>query len=336
MYDINYLKDIQDYVYRKTGRTYFQNMKETREDIMISCPVHKEGQERKPSCGFSKVDKENIRAGWFHCFSCGFNGDTYDVLKVLLGSKFDKKEIDEELGIEDIEDEYRINNIAPAFIIPPRQESIEYVSEKELGMYRYYTDYLKNRNISEKTADKYDIGYDTRTDEITFPIRDYLGGTLAVGRRSVSGKRYEYPAGFIKPLYGVYELPSILSNIEVWIVEGPFNLWSLNEYKKSGVALLGTGTRRQMEQLLTIDCKGFILALDGDLAGRKGNVKISDFLRSNHKKVSVACIPDNEDVNSMGKEIFEQMYILDYWDWYRLNKSRIDKEENNSDKTESV
>lgn len=42
----------------------FNQIKELSEDIMVSCPFHKGGQERKASCGIRKDD------GWVHCFTC--------------------------------------------------------------------------------------------------------------------------------------------------------------------------------------------------------------------------------------------------------------------------
>lgn len=230
MYDVSYIEQLRDYIYSKTGKSYFKNIRDGREDILVTCPIHKEGQERHPSCGFSKIDKENINAGVFHCFNCGFTGDTFTVLKELLGDLYNKEEASKALGIEDIEFERKLNNNAPLFYIP---EPPKYVSESELRRYRVYPDYVRDRGISLKTVNKYDIGLDIYTQEVTFPIRDKTGGTLAVGRRSVVGKRYDYPLGFLKPLYGVYELPNLMYGIYVWVVEGPFNLWSLFEYGKA-------------------------------------------------------------------------------------------------------
>lgn len=327
MYDVAYIEQLQAYIFKKTGKTYFKNIRDGKEDILVTCPSHKEGQERHPSCGFSKVDKENIGAGIFHCFNCGFTGDTHTVLKTVLGDLYDKEEANNVLGIEDFEFERALNNTLPIFTLPPVQPN-KYVSRAELKRYRLYTDYIKDRGISIETADKYDIGYDVNTDEITFPIRDKTGGALAVGRRSVRGKRYEYPLGFTKPLYGVYELPPITDNLDIWVVEGPFNLWSLKEYKEYGVGLLGTGTRNQLEQLLTIKCNYFILALDGDAAGRKGNIKIANFLLRHKRKVKVACVPDNEDINSMEKWMFDQMLRLEYWKWHTMITNRFGNELN--------
>lgn len=328
MYDKAYLEDLRDYIFKKTGKYYFNNIKDGKEDILCTCPIHKEGQERHPSCGFSKIDKENISAGWFHCFNCGFTGNTYDVLKQLLGDKYDKKEANDVLGIDEYEEDYLLNS-NPIIINIPDRTPIKYVSKKELAQYDYYSNYVRDRGISEQTMDKYRIGLDIRTNEVTFPIRDYTGGTLAVGRRSVVGKRYEYPLGFTKPLYGVYELPVIYKSSYVYVVEGPFNLWTLYEYKKLGVALLGTGTRNQYSQLLTLKCRGFILALDGDAAGRKGVMKLANFLQKYKREVWVADVPDNEDINSMSKEMFDTMGIYTYEEWWNTVVSRLSNSENN-------
>lgn len=64
------IRDIQQYLLAKTGILYFNKIKSTSKDIMVSCPFHKEGQERKPSCGIKKYNDEKGSAGYMHCFSC--------------------------------------------------------------------------------------------------------------------------------------------------------------------------------------------------------------------------------------------------------------------------
>ena len=216
MYDVAFLERFRTYLYKKTNKWYFKNIRDNREDILCTCPIHKEGQENHPSCGFSKVDKDTISAGWFHCFNCGFVGNVYKVAQELLGTRYDKEELRNVLGLEDIEIDNRLNPKSLLFTIPPDTRT-NYVSREELKRYRIYHDYLKNRGITKETAEKYDLGFDKVTNDITFPIRDETGGTLAVGRRSILEKKYDYPSGFTKPLYGVYELPSVLNGFEVWV-----------------------------------------------------------------------------------------------------------------------
>lgn len=319
MFDVQYIEQLRDYIYSKTGKSYFKNIRDGREDILVTCPKHKDGQERHPSCGFAKVDKSEASAGTFHCFNCGFTGDTYTVLQELLGDKYDKLEASKVLNIEEAEFETRLASKPILFNFPER---IKYVEDKEWREYNnYYADYYKLRNINEETFDKYKLGYDIKRQDITFPIRDKTGHALGIGRRYVLEKRYEYPKGFVKPLYGIFELPQFLKYTHIWVVEGPFNLWTLYQYKKSGVALLGTGTQKQLEQLLTLNCYDFVLALDGDAAGRKGITKIARFLMRNRRKVWVAWVYENKDINDMTEEEFRNMRVSSYPEW----KSYMDK-----------
>ena len=79
--------------------------------------------------------------------------------------------------------------------------------------------------------------------------------------------------------------------------------------------MLGTGTHQQYQELLTIDCKDYVLALDGDDAGRNGTFKLGTFLTKNHKKVYVADVPNNLDINDLTPQQFSYMEILDFSYW---------------------
>lgn len=104
---------------------------------------------------------------------------------------------------------------------------------------------------------------------------------------------------------------------------GPFNLWSLHQWGKQGVALLGTGTENQYKQLLTINCKGFVLCLDPDEAGRKGTNKIIDFLLNNRKNnIFVTLMPEGKDVNDLTKEEFRNIEVVSYKQWKYLYENK--------------
>jgi DNA primase len=151
----------------------------------------------------------------------------------------------------------------------------------------------------------------------SFPIRNKYRQCLGIGRRDISKKRYIYPINFIKPLYGIYELPTKIQNL--WIVEGPFNLWSLHQWRKNGVALLGTGTKLQYEELLNVDTNNFILALDPDEAGRNGTKKIIQFLLQHHKyNIYVALIPEGKDVNDLTENEFNGVEVVPYKVWRKI------------------
>lgn len=204
----------------------------------------------------------------------------------------------------------------PSLFKIPNKSQFSY-NKEELKQYEFYHPYLASRGISKNTAKKYDIGYDSVNEQITFPIRDRVGYCKGVGRRNINKKFYRYPTGMLKPLYGLYELPVKL--IHLYIVEGPFNLWSLYEWGKWGVALLGTGTENQYKQLLSVDCLDFVLALDPDDAGRNGINKLGNFLSKNtQKRVYVLDLPNGRDVNDLQQQEFRQVPVLTFNEWRKM------------------
>lgn len=314
--DEQLVKDLRSYILRKTGKNYFGRIKYTEKNIMVSCPYHKGGQEHKPSCGIKTYSDDKGDMGQVHCFTCGITTDIMSMLSDILGELYNEDEIENMFGIKTniAKDKFVNEDLGVAFEIPGNSS---YVEEKQLREYRVYHQYLKNRNISIDTANVYDIGYDELNRHITFPIRDVYKNCIGIGRRSIDMKQYLYPPGMIKPLYGVYELPNMVRHL--WVVEGPFNLWSLYEYGKTGIALLGTGTSHQYYELIKLNCDDYVLALDPDDAGRKGISKLGTFLLNNtNKKIYVALLPNGRDVNDLSCEEFKTVPIVTLKEWGTL------------------
>lgn len=304
--DVELIESLRDYIKIKTGKLYFKHIKKLPDNIMITCPFHKQGQENKPSCGIRITEDTLSSIGTVHCFSCGETMSISQMVQRILGDLYDEDDVEARFGLKILSAQAVLSQPTKLnlFEIP----NTNYVTEDILRTYRHYHPYLAKRGISEKTANIYDLGFDAENRQITFPIRDIYRHCLAVGRRSIDKKEYRYPPGFIKPLYGVYELDDSLRYL--WIVEGPFNLWSLKEWGKQGVALLGTGTEKQLKQLLTIKCKGYVIATDGDDAGRKSAEKIKKFLQSFNKTVHIAQLPDGKDINDLTHDEFRQMEVI--------------------------
>ena len=70
------------------GIFLLNDIKPTGDNIMITCPVHKDGHERKPSCGVSIVPKYQgskiIEPGTVHCFTCGYTASLIVLLVTAL------------------------------------------------------------------------------------------------------------------------------------------------------------------------------------------------------------------------------------------------------------
>lgn len=99
-------------------------------------------------------------------------------------------------------------------------------------------------------------------------------------------------------------------------------MWSLYQWGKSAIALLGTGTPYQYELLKNIKCNGYVLCLDPDEAGRHGTLKIGNYLQKYKKTIYVADMPVGKDVNDLTKEEFSLVTILTFNEWkikYKLS-----------------
>ena len=151
----------------------------------------------------------------------------------------------------------------------------------------------------------FDVGFDPKTQCITFPVTDESGNVLFIARRSVNTKYFHYPESVVKPLYGLYQLKKYGGeNLnEVVITESIFNCLTSWVYGKPAIALNGTGSSIQLQELQKLPYRKFILALDPDDAGDKGTQKIYDKLKGS-KILTKYIIPVNKDLNDLSYEEF--------------------------------
>lgn len=288
--------------------TLLKDIKDSGDNIMITCPFHKDGQERRPSAGIKKD------TGIFHCFTCNtvkslsefvsncFGYDDYGVFGTQwLAKNFSTVSIENRKEIQlDLKRTNSINNSISG-------DSNKYVSEEELDKYRYYHPYMYKRKLTNEIIDMFDIGYDSATQSITFPVRDIDGNILFIARRSVEGKHFYYPRNAEKPIYGLYELNKYAKNCtEVIVCESMLDALACWVYGKYAVALNGLGTSLQYEQLSNLPCRKLILATDNDSAGRAARTRLR--IKIKNKLITEYLIPDGKkDINDLSKEEFDNL-----------------------------
>lgn len=257
-----------------------------KRSLQIQCPYHGNGLERKPSAGIRVSD------GMFHCFACG----EIHTLPEFISHCFGREDLGvfgwqwlmknfgtvkkEERKALDL-DFYRERQVLGEFVKP------DYVSEEELDSYRWTHPYWAKRGITdERIIELFDLGFDEKTQCITFPVRDINGNCLFVARRSVNSKFFNYPSGVEKPLYGLYELNAtmkvngkdvhILPSFPKTIIvcESMLDALTCWQYGSYAVALNGLGNGLQFKQLRAMPCRELILATDNDEAGMKARARI--------------------------------------------------------------
>ena len=301
----------------------------------IYCPIHNNGQEKKPSCGVllhEQIKNGNkYPTGFCHCFSCGWAKSLPDTITEILKrrnisksgldwlkenipdfdgdiSNFDYL-IPQELS-QSLQSKYAVDYINTQLL----KQSGDYVTEEELATYRLTVPYMYQRGLTDELIEKYDIGYDAKFIPegrkkplpcITFPVKDIKGNVLFLCRRSVEGKFFHYPRSVEKSVYGLYELPPNVKS--VLVCESCFNALTAIKYGYPAVALLGTGTTNEITQLKRLGVQEFVLCLDGDEAGQRGMEKLKKAL-SSVALVWTIKMPADKDVNDCTKEEFDKFY----------------------------
>lgn len=315
----------------------------------LYCPFHNNGQEKKPSCGCSLEEEVSngkvYPAGTFNCFSCGSKFHFASGVKEILTLKgtsieahpFLKPYLEGQVQTELdslIPSDLMSGLVAKYAVEDLRTRvlgKINYISEEELARYRFTVPYMYQRRLTDAVIEKYDVGYDANHIPpgrkkplpcITFPVRDQQGRTLFICRRSIQGKYFNIPQNVEKSLYGIYELPK--DTKEIIVCESVFNALTCVVYGHPAVALFGTGTTHEIEQLKRLGVPNIVLCLDNDEAGHKGTEKLKKALRTSAmvwtmtipKKVPEDMNPDEvtedmlitRDVNDIDKDEFEECY----------------------------
>ena len=303
----------------------------------VYCPIHHDGQEQKPSCGVLLHEQyrngKNTPAGFWHCFTCNFAKSMPDAItEILRGRHISKSGLDWlKENIPDFDDGYEQGDFE--YLIAPdttnaltnkfavdyvatlvQQNQGTYVSEQELASYRLTVPYMYQRGLTDELIEKYDIGYDANFIPpgrkkpmpcITFPVKDLQGNTLFLCRRSVEGKFFHYPQGVEKSVYGIYELPKGVKS--VLVCESCLNALKACRFGYNAVALLGTGTSHEIDQLKQLGVQEFVLCLDGDEAGQRGTEKLKNALRKIALVWTIKMPPD-KDVNDCSEDEFNALY----------------------------
>lgn len=316
------------------NRGFIRKGKITGQWHTIHCPFHSNGQEKKPSCGVLIEDQykngQMYPAGMMNCLACHYSGDIVkwvtDLLKQkgvtgsgqdwlkenIPGFKIDISEVESLLPsgmVSDLVNKYAAENLRMRMMA----NRPTYVSEEELASYRFTVPYMYERRLTDAVIEKYDVGFDAnfpkdkkkKTPCVTFPVKDANGNTLFVARRTIEGKFWNYPVNVSKPIYGVYELPKNAKS--VIICESIFNVLTAVVYGYNAVALLGTSSSYQMEQLKKLGVREFVLCFDGDDAGHKAEARVKQALNG-HAIIWTIHMPEGKDLNDCDKETFDRLY----------------------------
>lgn len=298
---------VRSEVMLKRDKTILSDIKSSVNDLMVTCPVHSNGNESKPSCGI------NVNTGVFHCFTCGIRGGLDRFISYCFG--YDDNGT---FGFRWLEEHYSDSTYLTrqGLSLEKRREYSETkcITETELEQYRYYHEYMWKRRLTPEIVELFDVGYDPnfelvdkRTKQhykipcLTFPVDDITGKIVFVARRAIKGKLFHYPETANKPIYG---LSKCLNEKVIYVCESIINALTLWSYGFHAVALLGTGSESQAEILKHCGFRKIVFCLDGDKAGDAGTKRMYNALK-NITKLSYVKMPrDGRDINDLSEEEF--------------------------------
>lgn len=281
-----------------------QDIKPGFENYMVTCPYHKNGQERKPSAGI------DTHTGTFHCFTC----QEVHSLPEVISHCFGKNDMLGKFGWEWLLKNFLTVSVEDRKSVEldltrnrHKVQSDNFVSDEELDSYRYIHPYMYERRLTDEVIDIFDIGYDRETECLTFPVRDMYGKTLFVARRSVKTKYFNYPRGVEKPLYGLYEvLCAGQKSTELIVCESMLDALTCWVYGKYAVALNGLGSPLQFKQLREFPFRKLILATDNDKRGLEARKRIRENVPN--KLITEFILPKGrKDINELSKEEFDNL-----------------------------
>ena len=175
-------------------------------NIIITCPMHKNGMESTPSCNVLNVDDDpKYPYGTTFCYTCGYKAS----LPQLIADVFDKSLT---FGEDWLLDHYCNTFVEKEIILPAFEDEVEeeptVLDENILKNYDYYHPYMWHRKLSKEVVDEFRVGYDKERDAITFPVYDEKRRLVMVTARNVKTKVFHIPKEVKKPVYLLYDIIS--------------------------------------------------------------------------------------------------------------------------------
>lgn len=265
------------------------NIVQILESIFGECLVSKKGDEVSVNCPYCDKhrDKHNLSVnlvkGVFHCWSCGYRGSLYSMIK--KHSKDSNINLKDILNVKIVKKEKKTNVKLYGFRkLTKSWDSIHYFAA---------LDYLKSRNIGKDIIEKFGIGYC----EV-----GYYKNRIVIPNINVDGKldffvtRSFYDCVIPKYLNPAIDRTNVIFgekfldwNLPIVLVEGPFDcIVTPNSVSLLGSALCSTD--RLSRQIFHYK-QDVIVCLDNDSVGRKSSIKIAKMLFNMGIPVSVVKYP---------------------------------------------
>lgn len=252
-----------------------QGKTENRGNDYWTCPFCDSGNKQNNSAAFHIIGTK------YQCFSCDEHGDIFDLVGYIerLSKGIFIKHYNRTLKImrpyldgnkpKKSRDEY-----IPEFTVPV--DYIDYLHKCHENVAQ--TDFFSKRGLSQKTIDRFNLGYDSEKKVVTIPYNPDCKGYVHRILWSSDNKYCKF-GNEIFNIDALYDssIDALLfgSRDYVFICEGQIDSMSFSEIGLDAIGLGGTNEiSKLVRQLKEKQCnKVLVIALDNDKAGKRATGK---------------------------------------------------------------
>ena len=308
--------EILDKINKDLHTHYFRDRILRGNNLNITCPFHKGGNENHPSCNIY-IDKTSpdIPYGFYRCFTCGESGNLWNLVARLFDApdEFGKQWLVDNFG-ELLDD--RLPVLPEIEITKPKGK---YLSDDIIDTFENRHPYMYQRGLTDEVIDKFQIKYDKENDCIVFPVWDSYGRLVMLSTRSVSGKTFNLEKAVVKPVYLLYDIIKEGASYAI-ICESQINALYCQSIGLSAVATFGCNvTSEQVECLKKSGIRHFIIGFDGDDAGRNAASRLRKMLEG-EAFVDVLDLPNGKDLNNLSKDEIIELLAKSGNSFAKLNR----------------
>lgn len=218
----------------------------------------------------------NARKGLYYCHACNAKG-SLDKTDLPVP---DTKDLRERLGEMTVDE--------------PQEYAPRWYPEAWLRQFDLPNTYWEDRGLSDRTVERFRLGYDPMHNAATIPIRDEKNHVLGVIRRHLDPDtcgvcqqnenmkwipRYLYPKGVPKAryLFGAWLIRQ--RHTKVAIVEGPVDVLACWDARVPALGMFGSAMSEDQHHLLhRLGIEQIVVMTDNDHAGRKAAVDIIEIV----------------------------------------------------------
>lgn len=275
-----------------------------RDNVLVTCPNHKNGMERHPSCNiYCREDNPNVEYGKAHCFTCGYTAS----LPQFIGKCFEETEaFGKEWLLENFGTSYNSNYLCLPEINLDKSKKNKFLNENELKKYAFYHPYMWKRKLSKNVVDYFKIGFDSKSNSITFPVWDSSNRLVMITRRNVDSKIFNIPKDVEKPVYLLNEV--IKQGItRIIVTEGQIDALTAWSYGVPAVATMGSPSCKQIQSLNFSGVRIIITMFDNDNAGERFTKKIDELIRKDIILLHAKLPRVAKDINDLTQQQFEEV-----------------------------